>query len=85
VQEKLEGFQYLLVSTLHHQLSIKNGKAITPCDKYRLFFPLENPITDPGEYQAIVKGLIDEFKADTKCSDIARFFYCNPHQEVYYG
>ncbi len=85
VQEKLDGYQYLLVTTLHHQLSKKNGKAITPYDKYRLFFPLENPITDPDEYQAIIKGLINEFKADTKCSDRARFFYSNPHQEVYYG
>lgn len=85
VKKKLEGYQYLLVTTLHHQLSMKNGKSITPTDKYRLFFPLEKPITDPDEYQAVIKGLIKEFKADEKCSDLARFFYCNPNQEVHYG
>lgn len=85
VKKKLVGYQYLLVTTLHNQLSMKNGKAITPTDKYRLFFPLEKPITDPDEYQAIIKGLISEFKADEKCSDLARFFYCNPNQEVHYG
>ena len=85
VKEKLKGYQYLLCTTLHHQLSVKNGKSITPTDKYRLFFPLEKPITDPDEYQAVIKGLIKEFKADEKCSDLARFFYCNPNQEVHYG
>ncbi len=85
VKEKLEGYQYLLVTSLHHQLFMKNGKAITPTDKYRLFFPLEEPITDPAEYQMIIKGLIQEFRADEKCSDLARFFYSNPNQEVHYG
>jgi len=85
VKKKLEGYQYLLVTTLHHQLSMKNGKKIIPTDKYRLFFPLEEPITDPAEYQMIIKGLIQDFKADEKCSDLARFFYCNPNQEVHYG
>ena len=85
VKEKLEGYQYLLVTTLHHQLSMKNGKPITPTDKYRLFIPLEEPITDPVEYQAIIKGLIQEFKADEKCCDLGRFFYSNPNQEVHYG
>jgi len=85
VKKKLEGYQYLLVTTLHHQLSMKNGKTITPTDKYRLFFPLEEPITDPAEYQMIIKGLIQEFKADEKCCDLARFFYSNPNQEVHCG
>lgn len=85
VKKKLEGYEYLLVTTLHHQLSMKNGKPITPTDKYRLFFPLEEPITDPVEYQAIIKGLIQEFKADEKCCDLGRFFYSNPNQEVHYG
>lgn len=85
VKQKLEGYQYLLVTTLHHQLSMKNGKPITPTDKYRLFFPLEEPITDPDEYQMIIKGLIKEFKADEKCCDLGRFFYCNQNQEVHYG
>ncbi len=85
VKKKLEGYQYLLVTTLHHQLSMKNGKSITPTDRYRLFFPLQEPITDPDEYQTIIKGLIQEFRADKKCSDLSRFFYCNPNQEVHYG
>lgn len=85
VKVKLDGYQYLLVTTLHHQLSMKNGKAITPCDKYRLFFPLEEPITDPDEYQMIIKGLIEEFKADRMCADLGRFYYSNPNQEVHYG
>ncbi len=85
VKVKLKGIRYLLVTTRHHQLSVKNGKAIEPKDKYRLFFPLEEPITDPAEYQAIIKGLIQEFKADEKCCDLGRFFYRNPNQEVHYG
>ncbi len=85
VKKKLDGYQYLLVTTLHHQLSMKNGKVIIPCDKYRLFFPLEEPITDPDEYQMIIKGLIEEFKADRKCADLGRFYYSNPNQVVHYG
>ena len=85
VKKRLEGYEYLLVTTRHHQLSMKNGKSIIPCDKYRLFFPLEKPITDPDEYQAVIKGLIHEFKADEKCSDLGRFFYSNVNQEIHYG
>ena len=85
MKEKLDGYTYLITTTLHHQLSMKNGKAITPCDKYRLFLPLDKPITDPVEYKTVIKGLISEFKADPKCSDLGRFFYCNPNQVVHYG
>ena len=85
VKMKLKGTRYLLVTTRHHQLSMKNGKAIVPKDKYRLFFPLETPITDPALYQQIIKNLIKAFKADEKCCDLARFYYCNPNQEVHYG
>ena len=85
VKVKLKGVTYLLVTTRHHRLSVKNGKAIEPKDKYRLFFPLEEPITDPALYQTIIKNLIKDFRADEKCCDLARFYYCNPNQEVHYG
>ena len=82
--EKLGDTKALIVTTKSHQLAFKNGKPITPRDRYRLFFPLEEPITDAHTYKIVVSALIKEFKADEACKDLARFFYCNPNQEVYY-
>ncbi len=82
--EKLGDQKALIVTTRSHQLSVKNGKAIIPRDRYRLFLPLEKPITDPEQYKIVITNLITEFKADKACVDTARFFYCNHNQEVYY-
>lgn len=83
--QKLKGYKYLIVTTKSHQKSEKNGRPLKPCDRYRLFLALEKPITDPKVYQRVITELIKEFKADEACKDLARFYYCNPDQEIIFG
>jgi len=82
--KKLEGYKALIVTTKSNQLTEKNGKPITQCDRYRLFLPLKEPMIDANRYKIVVTGLIEEFKADKACKDLARFYYCNPKQEVHF-
>ena len=84
MKKKLEGYQALIVTTKHHQSKMKNGKEIAPRDRYRLFLPLAQPIDIPMHYKQIITGVIKEFKADEACKDLARYYYCNPNQEVYF-
>ncbi|NOR55171.1 MAG: hypothetical protein GQ531_03085 [Sulfurovum sp.] len=84
MKKKLVGYKALIVTTKSHQTNEKNGKAITACDRYRLFLPLEVPITESDRYKTIVSALIEEFQADKACKDLARFYYCNPKQEVHF-
>lgn len=83
VKKKLEAYKALIVTTKSHRASVKNGKEITPCDRYRLFLPIEKPITDADRYKTIMIALIEEFQADKACKDLARFYYCNPKQEIH--
>jgi len=84
VKKKLDGYRALIVTTKSHQAKVKNGMEITPGDRYRLFLALEASITDASRYKTTVTALIEEFQADNKCNDLARFYYCNPLQEIHY-
>ena len=84
MKKKLDGYKALIVTTKSHQAKEKGGKEIEPCDRYRLFLPLEVPITDGNQYKTIVTALIEEFQADKMCKDLGRFYYCNPKQEVHH-
>ncbi len=41
-------------------------------------------IYDKGRYTDIITNIINKFGADPACKDLARFYYPNPKQEVYY-
>lgn len=78
----LYGYRSLIVTTKSHQKTEKNGKEIEARDRFRIFLDIEDPISDPIIYQQVIQGLINTFHADQACKDLARFYYCNPNQEV---
>ncbi|WP_263831696.1 DNA primase family protein [Sulfurospirillum oryzae] len=78
----LDGYRSLIVTTKSHQKTEKNGNPIEAQDRFRIFIDLEEPISDPIIYQQVIQGLINTFHADQACKDLARFYYCNPNQEV---
>lgn len=79
----LDGYRSLIVTTRSHQKTEKNGKTIKARDHFRIAICLKEPITDAANYKKIIKELIHVFGADKACSDLARFYYCNPNQEVF--
>lgn len=79
----LNGYRSLIVTTKSHQKAEKNGKTIEARDRFRIFLDLKEPISNPTIYDQIIRGLINSFNADEACKDLARFYYCNPDQEVH--
>jgi len=79
----LTGYKSIIVTTKSHQKAEKNDKPIEARDRFRIFLDLEEPINDPTIYRQAIQGLINTFHADQACKDLARFYYCNPEQEVY--
>ena len=79
----LDGYRSLIVTTMSHQKTEKNGNKIEAGDRFRILLDMEGTISDPNIYAQVIQGLIQTFKADKRCKDLARFYYCNPEQEVY--
>lgn len=46
--------------------------------RFRVLFALDQPISDPDLYQALVRRVIRTYRSDGSCSDPCRLFYGNP-------
>lgn len=79
----LKGYKSLILTSRSHAQKEKNGKTIEARDRFRVAICLKEPITDATNYKKIIKELIHIFGADKACSDLARYYYCNPNQEVF--
>ena len=68
-------------TTFHHQKekpSPSGGPSTPACDRFRLVFRLEEPISDSESYVALVVALINRFHgSDESCKDPCRLFYGN--------
>ncbi len=80
-----------LATTKSHLLPNKTtengalGKAITPKHHFRIIIGLETPITDSEIYKTVIKNLINKYKGDQACKDLARMYYGNPNQLVWFS
>lgn len=82
-KEIFKDYTYVLAPSRNHQ-KIKvtqSGVEVPPCDRFRIIFPLEIPITDPKVFYNTwfsVSGMAEG--ADEACKDPSRFFY--PSQNI---
>ena len=77
-------FKSLIVTTKSHQVD-KKGLI---CDRFRILIPIDKDI--PKEqfksfYSDLSKYLTLDNAIDKACNDVARYFYNNPNQEVFYS
>jgi|GEM_PF-3120308 len=73
----IQKFGTIIYTTVNHQKEkLKGrGKVDPACDRLRVIFLLENPITDPEEYKAACRGLFKRYpQADHSTGDPARLF-----------
>ena len=80
VAEAFPDVEFCYIESRNH-MKVKyteDGTAKEPRPKYHLYFPIEKT-SDPVEYERI-KGIIGAMFPyfDTKCGDIAHFFYAVP-------
>ncbi len=74
---------YLITTTRNHQ-KWKDGKP--PCDRFRLIFPLKEPIDLTGiEFTKLMTYIINVYGSDPKTCDAARFFYGVPDGKHLYN
>ena len=79
-----------IATTKSHQSSNKVtdngslGKAIEPKDYYRIIIGIE-PITDAEVYKTVITNLINKYHGDQSCKDLARMYYGNPNQLVWFS
>ena len=74
----------MVATTKSNQKSEKNGKPIEARDRFRVILFLEKPITDPKIFKTVMTNLITEIGADQACKDLARFYFGNPTQQVWW-
>lgn len=77
-------FKSLIVTTKSHQVD-KKGLI---CDRYRIIIPIDKEV--PKEhfksfYIDLSKYLTLDSVIDKACNDVARYFYNNPNQEIFYS
>lgn len=61
------------------------GKEIAPMDYFRIIIGIETPITDSEEYRTVITNLINTYGGDPACKDLARMYYGNPNQQVWFS
>jgi hypothetical protein len=77
-------FKSLIVTTKSHQLD-KKGLI---CDRFRILIPIDKDIPKDkfkSFYGDLSKYLTLDNAIDNACNDVARYFYNNPNQEVFYS
>lgn len=77
-------FKSLIVTTKSHQLD-KKGLI---CDRFRILIPIDKDIPKDkfkSFYSDLSKYLTIDDSIDNACNDVARYFYNNPNQEVFYS
>ena len=91
ITQALETFKnvYAMVATTKsHQQSTKsgvpNGKQTEKRDRFRVIIFLQNPITDPKEFVRVMTNMINTYGSDPACKDLARYYFPNPTQEVWF-
>ena len=76
----------LIYTSASHQIAKtdkKAGKSQPACDRFRLIFKLETPISNTALYEEVVKQLMLIFpQADKSAKDISRIFYGNDKAEI---
>ncbi|MFA7086429.1 MAG: hypothetical protein WC145_07145 [Aliarcobacter sp.] len=82
--ELCKHFKSLIVTTRNHQ---QDKKGLI-CDRYRILIPLSENI--PKEdfkafYTILAKFLAIDEVIDKSCNDLARFYFANINQEIYYS
>lgn len=68
---------HVIGTTKSHQT--KKGER-PPCDRFRIFLKLPLTITNYQEYKDVLRYYVEEYDADDKCVDAARFFW--PCKEI---
>ena len=76
--EKYGDYAWTLCTSKSHKKE-KNGIV---SDRFHVFFPLSEEITDINVYETYLKKLILEMGSDKACKDGARFFFGNKETEV---
>lgn len=80
-----------IATTKSHQSSNKItdngslGKEIVPSEHFRIIIGLEAPITDGEVYKTVITNLINKYHGDPSCKDLARMYYGNPNQLVWFS
>ena len=83
VAEAFTDVEFYYIKSRHHQKPKRkpNGEIKEARPKYHFYFPTSE-ITDPDEYEKLKKRIGALFPYfDTKCTDIAHFFYAVPVAE----
>lgn len=83
IKQALKMFQdvfCLIVTSKSHQI-LKNGQI---GDRFRVILPLNISIIDMNYYNKLMMVVTRYYKSDIACTDSARQYYPNEHQEVYY-
>lgn len=79
-KEIFADYKAIIVTTKSHQMSSKNGKEIERLDRFRVFIPFDQTITNVYKFERVMKNVTHFFKSDEACVDGARFYYPNPYQ-----
>jgi len=91
ITEALETFKPyygMIATTKSHQQTTKgglpDGKPIEKRDRFRVILFLAEPITDPKVFVTVITHIINTFGSDISCKDLARYYFPNPTQEVWF-
>ncbi len=78
----------MIVTTKSHQQTTKgglpDGKPIEKRDRFRVILFLKEPIIDPKEFVTVMTNMINTYGSDPACKDLARYYFPNPTQEVWF-
>ena len=81
VSEAFPDVEFYYIESRNHMKAKKNekGELKEARPKYHIYFPCGQLVEDPGQYE-LLKGRIGALFPyfDTKCKDIAHFFYAVP-------